>query len=198
MVQSTVVPITSAQLASENDTLLLEDESGRVVLTGEIPVGEFVTGVVIGVYGELVDGAKFHVDAWWTAGMAPQNPFPPVRKSLLLRIYKHSLTIILAENDQYVVLVSGLAFGANEQPLALQMMVEYLSGRLGDETIQEFSSKIVRVIVAGNLIASPDFTKDEPQVLCGGHRKLLTQTHLNRFRIRRKACCPTKRVSFKR
>lgn len=69
----------------------------------------------------------------------------------------------VAEHDQYVVLVSGLNVGRNKNPLGVQILVEYLSGRLGDEKEQEFVSKVSRVIIAGNLMAPPQGNADEPE-----------------------------------
>ncbi len=64
---------TSVNITSDDDSLVLEDESGRIELTGNIPVKELVTGIVIAVQGAMLkDGAGFHVDEWYLPGIPPQ------------------------------------------------------------------------------------------------------------------------------
>lgn len=58
---------------------MLEDESGRVTLAGNIPVAQLVTGVVIGACGEMKADDKFHVTSWWTCGLAQQDPVATIR-----------------------------------------------------------------------------------------------------------------------
>ena len=59
------------------------------------------------------------------------------------------------DHFRYVVLVSGLNVGsAHCNQLALQLMVDYLSGCLGGVEDQAKMRKVVRVIVAGNSITN--------------------------------------------
>lgn len=64
----------------------------------------------------------------------------------------------LDQEDQYVILLSGLNIGQTSLPFAAEYLMDYLNGNLGDE---QFVSQIVRVIVAGNSIntSSSDSTK---------------------------------------
>ena len=54
------------RFTSPEDTLILEDESARMPLTGDaLSPGSFVTGVVMAVRGTAVPGAEgFHVQVW--------------------------------------------------------------------------------------------------------------------------------------
>ncbi|KAF4316232.1 hypothetical protein BBO99_00007543 [Phytophthora kernoviae] len=141
--ESGVIPIEKVEkpLATTEDELLLEDESGRVELVGDIDVPRMVTGVVLGVRGRVPrDGAggQFHVDEIFLPSFPPQYSLPERAES------------------EYVALVSGLAVGQNSdaQPLRNHVLMDYLAGRLGDDKEKEFVSKIVRTVVVGNMIAS--------------------------------------------
>ena len=60
-----------------------------------------------------------------------------------------------------MALVSGLELGRrSEDLLALQLMVDLISGQLGDEDDQNGSSQIVRVVVAGNSLSQDTQDKD--------------------------------------
>lgn len=55
--QMTPQPIRS-NFADDTDVLVLEDETQRIQLLGEITVHNFVTGIVCAVLGKLVDSYK--------------------------------------------------------------------------------------------------------------------------------------------
>ncbi|KAL7693997.1 putative DNA polymerase alpha/epsilon, subunit B, DNA polymerase delta/II small subunit family [Plasmopara halstedii] len=126
-------------LATKEDELLLEDESGRVQLVGDIKVAEFVTGVVLGVRGYVNQGGsdgRFHVKEIYVPSFPPQHPLPT------------------RQDSQYVALISGLNIGRNNdgQPLRNHILVDYLAGRLGTQSELQFVSNIVRTIIAGNTL----------------------------------------------
>ena len=106
-----------AKYCGDDDALMLEDESGRIVLTGDVLQGRaLVTGVVIGVRGVLKDGGEFEVDDICLPGLPTQPQLPAAD----------------AGGDRFVALVSGLHLGHESlDMLPLQMMSEYLSGLLG-------------------------------------------------------------------
>ncbi|RHY28976.1 hypothetical protein DYB32_005558 [Aphanomyces invadans] len=129
----------STCLASDADQLLLEDESGRVALFGNIRMEELVTGVVVGLQGEMrEDGDGFHVMHVFTPTLPPQLPLPN------------------RTDDAYVALVSGLEMGSDAcDPAKTSLLVDYLAGRVGTRDEKIFVSSIVRCIVAGNTISKP-------------------------------------------
>ncbi|KAE9176898.1 hypothetical protein PF004_g25930 [Phytophthora fragariae] len=136
-----VTPIekTDKLLATKEDELLLEDESGRVQLVGGIDVARLVTGVVLGVRGRVPwdgTGGQFQVEEVFLPSFPPQHPLPERQES------------------EYVALVSGLRIGRNKdsQPLKNHVLMDYLAGRLGDDKEKEFVSKIVRTVVVGNVV----------------------------------------------
>ncbi|KAK9813992.1 hypothetical protein WJX73_008449 [Symbiochloris irregularis] len=87
-------------------------------------------------------GDHFLVNAVLDAGLGPQRPLPAPG----------------AEGDaKYLAFVSGLGVGdesANPQRLAL--VVDYLTGMLGDSREHEKLSRVVRCIVAGGLLRSTE------------------------------------------
>lgn len=65
---------------------------------------------------------------------------------------------------RYLVLVSGLEIGGkSEKSFPLQLLVDMVTGHVGDIDQQESSSSIVRVIVAGNSLSQDTQDKDSIQ-----------------------------------
>ncbi|RLN93853.1 hypothetical protein BBJ28_00002408 [Nothophytophthora sp. Chile5] len=140
-----VTPIEKMQtpLATTEDELLLEDESGRVELVGGIDVARMVTGVVLGVRGRVPSGGtggQFHVEQVYVPSFPPQHPLPERAES------------------EYVALVAGLSIGRNtdSQPLRNHLLMDYLAGRFGDGAERQFVAKIVRTVVVGNSIEATE------------------------------------------
>ncbi|GAB4851533.1 DNA polymerase delta subunit 2 [Ancistrocladus abbreviatus] len=123
-----------------DDYLVLEDESGRVKLDGSVLLpSEFVTGVVVALLGKETGSGSFLVLDFLEAGLPPQieNPIKP-------------------SEDKYVVFASGLnAAGSASNPLLFQLLVDHITGHLGDEKEQRIAAKIVHVVIAGNSVDIP-------------------------------------------
>ncbi|KAL3373134.1 hypothetical protein AABB24_005231 [Solanum stoloniferum] len=86
-----------------DDNLVLEDESGRVKLSGCLLPSTYVTG-----------------------------------------------------EDKYVVFISGLSVGrSSSNPLQFQLLVDHITGHLGDEKEQTIAAQIVQVVIAGNSVEVP-------------------------------------------
>ncbi|XP_062507912.1 DNA polymerase delta subunit 2-like isoform X2 [Corticium candelabrum] len=130
-----------ARLTSDEDCLILEDESQRIALTGVIPVSKSVTGAVIALVGQELSSGRFEVEDYTYCGIPPQDII--------------SLDSCLQQGeDRFVLLVSGLGVGrSSRDPLPLQLLIDTVSGQLGGPFVQEMCSKIVRVIVAGNALS---------------------------------------------
>ncbi|XP_054263776.1 DNA polymerase delta subunit 2-like [Macrosteles quadrilineatus] len=132
---------------SDTDTLILEDELQRIVLHGSLDVHKVVTGVVCAVLGkEEAEGGKFLVEDWCFAGV---ETIPPL--------------ISPPKDDQFVVLVSCLDLAGGTDLLSTQLLIDWLSGMLGEPADQERAAKVVRVILAGNSVRS-DVEKKEDKV----------------------------------
>ncbi|KAH9637149.1 hypothetical protein HF086_016171 [Spodoptera exigua] len=122
----------------DTDSLVLEDELQRIKLVGEcIDVHNVVTGVVCALLGSEDEDGIFTVqDVCW-AGCGIQKPLPKL------------------SSDKYIVLISGLNTSKTaEHIFSLHLLMEWLSGLSGTSEYQEEVSKIVRVIVAGGMLAS--------------------------------------------
>lgn len=156
----TPIELADEPLASEDDQLLLEDESGRVELIGDVSVATLVTGVVLGVRGRMED-AGFRVDRVFLPSLPPQQELPT------------------RPDSEYIALVSGLSVGSKQAalaPLHTHLLVDYLAGRIGDDQEKQFVSQIVRTVVVGNSIqsASQPSAADEGES-ASAHKKKTAQ-----------------------
>ena len=131
-------PLVEGNTCREDDSLYLEDESGRVVLETE-QLHEFTTGVCVGVEGIVGTDGLMRVQKFHFPEMTPPSSAST------------SATTNSVEDESCIMLVSGLDCGSPEvSSLPRDMLVTYLEGRLG-----HLASKVSRVILAGGL-ASKD------------------------------------------
>ncbi|GLT77943.1 hypothetical protein SLA2020_494960 [Shorea laevis] len=123
-----------------DDKLVLEDDSGRVKLAGSVLLPSvYVTGIVVALHGEETGAGDFLVQDVLEAGLAPQIELP-----------------LKPREDKYVVFVSGLSVGSSTfNPLQFQLLVDHITGHLGDEKEQSIAAEIVHIVVAGNSIEIP-------------------------------------------
>lgn len=120
---------TNDKYCGEGDTMLIEDESGRIALqlsaavAAEAPA--LVTGIVIGVTGTLNEHGEFHADGLVMPGLGPQAPLATAGAGS-------------TRDARYVALVSGLRVGHDAaEMLPLQLLAEHLTGQLGcDEDVR--------------------------------------------------------------
>lgn len=141
----------------EADELVLEDELQRARLYfGANDKGlkehQFVTGIVCGILGSMIPseesqgGGKFRVENIFLPTLPPiQKPFSKPEKE-----------------DKFVAFLSGIEISGSTNAdclAALEMASSFITGEIGDVEDQNESSKIVKLIVAGNSLASE--TKDK-------------------------------------
>jgi len=121
---------------SPADLVFLEDESGRVGLTGNVETTGLVSGIALAIIGESVTGETFQVSRICHVGFAP-CPIP-------MPIYSCTTKSTKAKNP-VIVFLSGLRIRNSSSETCA-----YLS-KLG-KTIQSLLErfKLVRVIIAGD------------------------------------------------
>lgn len=79
--QSIALPPQLTKFFSPEDAVMLEDESGRIKLVGDVIKGaRLVTGVIIGALGFETPNGEFEVVDVCYAGMPPQPISPDGRK----------------------------------------------------------------------------------------------------------------------
>lgn len=122
--------------------MYLEDESGRVKLVGEaLKKTSLVTGCVIAVLGSELAGGEFEIIDIRFPEFAPQK----------------SLKITDTTPKKYIAFISGLSITPNDQAnIKYQLLKDFLKGEIGDESTQEVSSKILELVIAGNLVGKTD------------------------------------------
>lgn len=120
------------------DQTMLEDESGRLKLSGSVLESqELVTGVIVSVLGSESATGDFSVIDIKIPDLAPQKPLPG-----------GSL------ERKRVALASGLAIsGALHEGLGVHMLTEYLVGEAGGETDHEEAASITHLVLAGNSLS---------------------------------------------
>ncbi|KAF7725532.1 hypothetical protein EC973_009562 [Apophysomyces ossiformis] len=143
---SIIAPPIPPKYRGANDKISLEDESGRMELIGSRLSKEFlVTGMVAAIMGMESATGAFEVVDICIPGIAPQPP----------------LTLNDTADPKFVALVSGLNLGQNAKHDGnCQLLTEFLSGELGCSEDQLSSSRISRLIIAGNSLEKVQAVED--------------------------------------
>lgn len=123
---------------SASDEIILEDEIQRIQLVGDkIDIPNLVTGVLCAALGEEGSGGKFVVEELCFVGL----PESKMQQST-------------PDEDRYALLVSGLGLsGCVDGLLRVELLVDYITGQLGQLQEQQAISKVTRVVIAGNSLS---------------------------------------------
>ncbi|CAK5279540.1 unnamed protein product [Mycena citricolor] len=137
-------PLPLSKFFSEDDCVMLEDESGRIQLVGDrVTKARLVTGVIIAVLGIETPTGEFEVVDICTAGLASQSEQPVSEEGM-----------DVDEAEGWIAVTSGLDIGSDGSADAqIQMLAEYLTGESGGAKEQASSARISRLIIAGNSLA---------------------------------------------
>ncbi|KAJ3282051.1 DNA polymerase delta subunit 2 [Rhizoclosmatium sp. JEL0117] len=152
-------PPPRSKYTSDKDKVLLEDESGRMELVGELIDSAFlVSGVIVAVLGFENADHQFQVQDICFPGYIIEHPMNTV------------------EDDVFVAFVSGLSIGSDSAiSLELQLLIDYLTGETGMPTDQQKNSSICRLIIAGNSFAKK--TIQESSYSAGSMSKVATEVY---------------------
>lgn len=146
---------------------MLEDESGRLRVTGECLGSNYVTGCILAALGtEQADGT-FQVIATQYADLPRQPERWERDKSALSQAAEPKST---RKSSGKIAIVSGLEMtGKNDNELFLGLLLEYLTGEAAGPPTQSEASKITRLIIAGGSLshASPIPSRDDAAVKKG-------------------------------
>ncbi|KAH8108472.1 DNA polymerase alpha/epsilon subunit B-domain-containing protein [Phellopilus nigrolimitatus] len=179
--RSLPAPPVRSKYHSPDDTIMLEDESGRVQLVGEalrrdidtaIPEDEamegsqsgwgnlLVTGVIMAALGRETSSGAFEVKDVCFAGMAPM-----MYKSVVVDDAGMDVDENEAEDD-WVAFISGLEFGeTSASDSRIQLLVDYLEGEGAETEEQNFISRISRLIIAGDSLEPVTATLEKPSII---------------------------------
>ncbi|KAM5539096.1 hypothetical protein V8D89_007319 [Ganoderma adspersum] len=154
--RSIPAPPPKEKFHSDNDSVMIEDESGRICLVGgPISSACLVTGIILGALGIETNNGDFEVVDLCYPGMAPQPTAGPEWPSW--SVVDESMDVDGSSqhiSDEWIALVSGLEAGAADAADGqLQLLAEYLAGEAGSVGEQTQSSCISRLIIAGNSFA---------------------------------------------
>jgi DNA polymerase delta subunit 2 len=149
---------------------MLEDESGRLRLIGPPLANEMlVTGCIVAVMGTENANGDFEVvdirvpdlppqPARWASSKPPTTANGSGKRSKKTKLEDEDEPMESPGqgNGNKLAIVSGLGISgtSTEQSLQINLLLEYLLGEALDPTSQHRASKINRLIIAGNSLAS--------------------------------------------
>lgn len=125
------------------DEIMLDDESGRVILVGDLVRNTpFVSGTVVGLLGMEADAGTFQVLDICYPNALPQKPFPTISK-------------------KKIAFISGINASPRNPSLSLklQLLQDSLSGELSTEIEM---SEISRCIILGDSLNPGENREDLP------------------------------------
>lgn len=75
-----------ARYVSDEDDLIMEDDTQRIKLRGNVDKDKMATGVVVGVLGREKESGKFEVTEMFFAAVAPQPERPIPEKERFVKV----------------------------------------------------------------------------------------------------------------
>ncbi|GMH66434.1 hypothetical protein TrRE_jg11696, partial [Triparma retinervis] len=126
-------------ISSDGDKLVLEDDSGRVILnlTGldvkdevgdNLKLCELATGIVVSVVGSVTATGEMEVEGIFLANVEAKD-VPGVVDEEAAGVVKAKVGDVQSNLDPCVLLVSGLKMGKEgSETLPLQLLTDYVSG----------------------------------------------------------------------
>ena len=156
-----------ASYVSDEDSLVVEDPTGRVVVTLDsesllrVEPAQLVSGIIIGIRGFIQESGEllardicFPSPYDESAAAVPSSSTSSTSTSSTASATTVATTTTTTESGT-VMLISGIRVspGMTSKLLPLQLLSDYVTGHAGDPLSQKISSaNIVRVVVCGNTV----------------------------------------------
>jgi DNA polymerase delta subunit 2 len=125
---------------------------------GNISASEFVTGIIASIKGIPLKGGEFQVEDILFPDLPAQIE---LHRGFSMNYFTLLSGCCSEKSDPpvFVVLVSGLNIGhSNQNPLLIQLFIDFVTGMCGSSKESSFASNIIRVIIAGNSLNDPTKT----------------------------------------
>eukprot|EP00002_Diphylleia_rotans_P039062 TRINITY_DN8972_c0_g1_i1.p1 TRINITY_DN8972_c0_g1~~TRINITY_DN8972_c0_g1_i1.p1 ORF type:complete len:408 (+),score=89.56 TRINITY_DN8972_c0_g1_i1:404-1627(+) len=150
----------SRNYTHDKDSLILEDNSGRIRLVGsQLPVHKFVTGLIAGFKGVVQSDGKFDVHDYCFVG------------------YPHQMKQPTITERKYVAFVSGLDIGSqSKNHVAMELLLEYITGNIGGTEDMPYMTSIQRLVIAGNALMTQQLTEGVGKQVAGIREKETQQS----------------------
>ncbi|KAL2177909.1 DNA polymerase alpha/epsilon subunit B-domain-containing protein [Thermothelomyces heterothallicus CBS 202.75] len=158
-------PTTADHYYSEagGESIMLEDDSGRIRLVGDVLKSYFlVTGCIIAVMGTENVNGEFEVIDLKFADLPPQPDRwalskPAGSASRKTKAKDEDVEMADSQPSKKIAIVSGLEFSGTDTSYAMELdlLLEFLLGEALDPAAQSELAHISRLIIAGNSIAKP-------------------------------------------
>ncbi|KAL7411855.1 putative DNA polymerase delta, small subunit [Mrakia frigida] len=174
-------PPPRAKYFSDDDEILLEDDSGRVKLVGDrIKNLNLVTGIIVAVLGYETKQGDFEVVDLCFGGIPPHAEPSSVASSSKQKLDDMEVDDDATSSDpgSWVAVLSGLDItGAPEQASDMRttMMVEWLTGELGSD--ESLGGKVSRLVLAGNSLSRQLKAPDPKKSKVYGYDSSTYSTH---------------------
>ncbi|KAM0787009.1 hypothetical protein ACM66B_006277 [Microbotryomycetes sp. NB124-2] len=156
-------PPPRRKIGSKNDEVMLEDESGRIRLIGDVvkqAMGTLVTGTIIAALGRETPTGDFEVADFVFPG-APPQPTPAVHEKddVDMKVDGKDAT----DEGEWIAIASGLDMGSTEDAADARtaMLAEWLCGEVGEDDDTAQATGVTRLVLAGNSLAEPPVDSDE-------------------------------------
>jgi DNA polymerase delta subunit 2 len=181
-------PPRQKYLSSDGSTTqtMLEDESGRLRLTGHMLNNNLlVTGCIVAVLGTENANGDFEVIEVRVPDL-PRQPQRWERDDIAKTKRQKS-----SHPGNKIALISGLGFSSTSHHLPLTLLSEYLLGEAGTpDDDQSLASQISRLIIAGNSLAST-VIPNAADTVPNGTSKKIPSTHHKKYGYDASAYNPT-------
>ena len=176
--QAIAVPPPREKYVNDDDEeqVFLEDESGRLRMVGApLRTNMLVTGCIVAVMGTETANGDFEIIDLRIPDLAPQSPRWAQEEATAVKVNGTSKRKKEANSDRpsggKIALVSGLGItGDVADVLKIDMLTEYLTGEMGVEGDESDTSKISRLIIAGNSVVTGS-VQDAKDILGGKKAK---------------------------